>query len=115
MELNTERLLRAAARAADAGNIPKQAAEILERSNLNHIPLNLNGMSLEMALMVLEQRQQSADANMLITTKKRDRCVAINDGPGAIYWAKKTDQYYNEWLECVENIVKSINQKKSMR
>ena len=115
MELNTERLLRAAARAADAGDIPKQAAEILERSRLNNVQLNLTGMSLEMALMVLERRQQSADSNMSFTTKKRDRCVAINDGPGAIYWAKKTDQYYNEWLECVENIIKSVNQKKSMR
>ena len=115
MKLNTERLLRASARLADAGDIPKQAAEILERGRLNNVPLNLTGMSLNMALIALEHRQRSADSNMLVATKKRDACVAINDLDGEQYWAKKADQDYNEWLGCVENIIKSVNQKKSMR
>ena len=115
MKLDTERLLRASARLADAGNIPKQAAEILERSRLNNMPLNFTEMSLETVLTALEHRQRSAESNMSVATEKRDACTATNDSDGEHYWAKKADQHYNEWLGCVGNIVKSVNQKKSMR
>ena len=114
MTLDTERLLKASARLADAGDIPKQAAEILERGRLNHIPLNLMGTSLETALTILEYRQKSIESDMSVATKKRDMCIVANDLGGEQYWTKKADQHYNEWFRCVENIVKSANQKKSM-
>ena len=115
MTLDTERLLRASARLADAGDIPKQAAEILERSSLNNGRSDSMGVDLETSLAVFECRQRSAETNITLATKKRDACVATNDSDGEQYWAKKADQYYDEWLGCVENIVKSVNQKKSMR
>ena len=114
MTLDTERLLKASARLADAGDIPKQAAEILERSSLNNGRSDSMGVDLETSLAVFECRQRCAEANITLATKKRDMCIVANDLGGEQYWTKKTDQHYNEWFRCVENIVKSVNQKKSM-